>query len=95
MPMWWTEYLGTVLVGTAVLAILAFALYRVIRARKKGGGCGCGCASCPMSSSCHARQTTRSGEGVSDSFCASPPHEHGERTSGADTSDADRRQTET
>ncbi len=47
--------LATILVGVAVLAIVALIVYNMIRAHKKGGSsCGSACAGCPNAGICHA-----------------------------------------
>ncbi len=46
----------TILVGLAVLAVLAAILVGQVRKKKKGGGCGCGCSGCPSAGLCHPRQ---------------------------------------
>jgi uncharacterized membrane protein YccC len=41
------ENAGTIIVGIAVAAALAFTVIRLIRnVRKKKNGCGCGCSNC-------------------------------------------------
>ncbi len=44
--------LATILVGAAVLGILALATVKLIRDRRKSS-CGCGCGGCPGRSVCH------------------------------------------
>ncbi|MBP5372571.1 MAG: FeoB-associated Cys-rich membrane protein [Clostridia bacterium] len=43
---------GTILVGAIVLSIVAAVIVRLVKNKKKGGGCSCSscsnCASCPM-----------------------------------------------
>lgn len=49
-------YGGTILVGLAVLAIVAAAVVKLYRDRRKGQsscGCGCGCDHCASSGICH------------------------------------------
>ena len=47
-------YGGTILVGLAVLAIVAAAVVKVYRDRRKGQrSCGCGGAHCASSGICH------------------------------------------
>ena len=43
--------LGNIIVGALVLAIIALAIWGVIRNKKKGGGCGC--AGCDKNGNCH------------------------------------------
>ena len=51
---WLLDNLATILVGGAVLALLAFVLVRRVRARRRGqSGCGCGCSGCAMRDLCH------------------------------------------
>lgn len=51
------ENWGTLVVGLAVLGIVAAIVRGQIKSRKKGGSsCGCGCAGCAMSGSCHPEQ---------------------------------------
>jgi len=38
--------MGTWIVGIIVLAVIAFAGYRVYKNHKSGKGCGCGCENC-------------------------------------------------
>ncbi len=47
---------GTILTGTALLAILAVIVVKMCRERKKGKtSCGCGCDHCPSSGMCHKK----------------------------------------
>ncbi|MFR8079165.1 MAG: FeoB-associated Cys-rich membrane protein [Christensenellales bacterium] len=47
-------YGGTILVGLAVLAIVAAAVVKLYRDRRKGqSSCGCGCDHCASSGICH------------------------------------------
>ena len=42
-----------ILLGVAVLAVIGWAVSRIVIKRKKGEtGCGCGCASCPSAVAC-------------------------------------------
>ena len=51
---WIAENWATLVVGAAVLTIVALAVIHLIRNKKAGkSSCGCGCANCPMSGSCH------------------------------------------
>ena len=38
--------MGTILVGVVVFGALGYTIYRMIRNKKKGGGCSGCCASC-------------------------------------------------
>lgn len=52
---WITENLATILVGIAVLAVVALIITHMRRQKKKnphGGSCGCDCGSCPYSDGC-------------------------------------------
>jgi hypothetical protein len=49
MPPFISENLGTILVGAAVLGLIAFALVRTILNLRKGKSpCGCGCEKCAL-----------------------------------------------
>jgi hypothetical protein len=49
MPPFISENLGTILVGAAVLGLIAFALVRtVLNLRKGRPACGCGCEKCAL-----------------------------------------------
>lgn len=54
MLMWLTENLATILICTALAAVVALIIISMARGKKKGkASCGCGCTGCPMSGSCH------------------------------------------
>ncbi|NCC61619.1 MAG: FeoB-associated Cys-rich membrane protein [Verrucomicrobiae bacterium] len=54
MLMWLAENLATILICTALAAVVALIIISMIRGKKKGKtSCGCGCTGCPMSGSCH------------------------------------------
>lgn len=56
MLSWITENLATVLISTALLAIVALIIISVVKNKRKGkSSCGCGCSSCPMSGACHRK----------------------------------------
>ena len=38
--------MGTFIVGGVLLAIVAAIVIKLVRDKKKGGGCGCGCEEC-------------------------------------------------
>jgi hypothetical protein len=47
MSAFFSENLATIIVGAAVLGIVAFALLKTIKNVRKGGSpCGCGCEKC-------------------------------------------------
>ena len=47
--------MGTILVGAVVFGALGYTIYRMIRNKKKGGGCS-GCSSCAgCCAACNAR----------------------------------------
>lgn len=57
MILWLLNNLGTIVVGLAVLAVLAAVVIVMIRNKKKGkSSCGCGCSNCPMGGSCKKSQ---------------------------------------
>ncbi|HPE16145.1 MAG TPA: FeoB-associated Cys-rich membrane protein [Oscillospiraceae bacterium] len=49
------QNLGTILVGAALLAVVAAVSVYLFRSRKKGKSVGCGgcCSGCPGASYCH------------------------------------------
>lgn len=49
------QNLSTILVGTALLAVVAGISVSLLRGKKSGksAGCGCGCSGCPGTSFCH------------------------------------------
>ncbi|MDR0841708.1 MAG: FeoB-associated Cys-rich membrane protein [Christensenellaceae bacterium] len=49
--------LPSLLVGAVVLALLALAIWSIIRTKKKtGSACGCGCSKCPYSNDCEQKE---------------------------------------
>lgn len=45
--------LGTLIIGLAVLAMIAGAIVKLLKDKKKGkSACGCGCACCDMKDKC-------------------------------------------
>ncbi|MBQ7173077.1 MAG: FeoB-associated Cys-rich membrane protein [Clostridia bacterium] len=51
---WFTNNLGSILIGGVVLLLVAGAVFVLVRNKKKGkSSCGCGCANCAMKGSCH------------------------------------------
>ena len=51
-----TENFGTVIVSLLVAGIIAAAVRKMIRDRKKGAACGCGCEGCDSSPACGIKQ---------------------------------------
>jgi hypothetical protein len=54
--------LGTTLSIVIPVVVFAYGVWlavRLIRNRKKGGGCGGGCAGCPYAGSCHSAADCR------------------------------------
>ena len=50
---WLISNLANIAVVTVVAALIAAALVKIVRDRKKGiGSCGCSCASCPHHAGC-------------------------------------------
>ena len=48
------ENAGTILVGTALLLLVAVIIRQLAKDKKKGkSACGNSCSCCPMSGSCH------------------------------------------
>lgn len=48
------QNIGSILVGAAVLAVIAAVCVKMIRDRLAGKhSCSCGCGGCPNSSACH------------------------------------------
>ena len=57
MILWITSNIGTVVAAFIIVAIIAAALVKIIKDKKKGrSSCGCGCSHCPMAGSCHKSQ---------------------------------------
>jgi len=50
-----SDYLGTIVISAALLAIVALIVANMVKKKKSGKsvGCGCGCESCPSASVCH------------------------------------------
>lgn len=51
--------LGTTLSIVIPLVLIGYGVWlavKLIRNRKKGGGCGGGCAGCPYAGSCHSTE---------------------------------------
>lgn len=48
------ENISTIIVAIAVLAIIGFIVYKMIKDKKQGkSSCGCGCKDCANASMCH------------------------------------------
>ena len=57
MIQWLLDNSGTIIVGAAVLAVIALAVRALLRDRKQGRkNCGCGCSGCPMAGTCHKHE---------------------------------------
>lgn len=51
---WITNNAGTIIISLVVAAVLIFAVYSIVKDKKKGScSCGGSCGSCPMGGSCH------------------------------------------
>lgn len=51
---WLAANWGTIVVGTAVAAVLALIIINRVKKKKQGQStCGCGCENCPMKNQCH------------------------------------------
>ena len=58
-----TNNLGTIIVATAVVALMGVLLYSLIRYKKAGkSSCGGGCSGCPMSGKCHTQSKEKQDE---------------------------------
>ena len=54
MAAWFSENIGSIIVGLILLAIVAAVIRTMIKDKRSGrSSCGCGCANCAMSGSCH------------------------------------------
>lgn len=54
MLAWLMANLATILIGAALLAVVAVILVYLRKNKKKGkSSCGCECQGCPMSGACH------------------------------------------
>ncbi len=54
MLTWLMVNLSTIIVGLAVLGIVAAVIVNMVKKKKKSGStCGCGCSGCAMSDTCH------------------------------------------
>ncbi|MDD6097148.1 MAG: FeoB-associated Cys-rich membrane protein [Oscillospiraceae bacterium] len=51
-----TENIGTIIVGAAVLAVLALVIFKIVRDKKQGkSSCGCQCSHCQNAAFCHGK----------------------------------------
>lgn len=56
MLAWLIGNIGTIIICTVLIAIIAAIIVGMVRNKKKGkSACGCGCADCPMGGSCHGK----------------------------------------
>lgn len=56
MLAWLIGNIGTIIICTVLIAIVAAIIVGMVRNKKKGkSACGCGCADCPMGGSCHSK----------------------------------------
>ncbi len=54
MIFWISANIGTIIVVLLVAAVVALAVWSMVRDKRKGkSSCGCGCSGCPMSGKCH------------------------------------------
>ncbi len=57
MLQWFEQNLGTLVIGLAVLAVVALIVWKMAKDKKNGrSSCGCGCANCAMRGQCHKAQ---------------------------------------
>lgn len=53
-----TENLATIIAAVVVFALVAAAVVKIVRDKiRHKSSCGCGCANCPISGSCHKKNT--------------------------------------
>lgn len=63
MLAWLQSNLSTILVGLALLCLLGWIVFRMIRQRKREeSSCGCGCSNCAMNGTCHAAKEKKDNE---------------------------------
>lgn len=56
MLAWISHHLSTILICTALAAVVGAILRGMIRDAKNGKtSCGCSCSGCPMNGSCHMK----------------------------------------
>lgn len=54
MTAWFAANWSTLVIGAALLAVVAAVVIHLVRARRQGkSSCSCGCSGCPMSDRCH------------------------------------------
>ena len=54
------ENLGTIAVGSAVVAMVVLLIIKLIKDKRAGkSGCSCGCSSCPMSGGCPSAENKK------------------------------------
>lgn len=57
MITWFSENIATIIICTALLAVITAVIAGMVRDKKKGkSSCGCGCANCAMNGSCHSKK---------------------------------------
>ncbi len=50
---WIKDNIGTIIVGAALVLLIAFIIVRMVKNKKQGkSACGCGCSDCAMKASC-------------------------------------------
>lgn len=53
MPEWLSQNLSTVLVTLALVALVGFIIFKMVKDKKAGkSSCGCGCSGCALSDKC-------------------------------------------
>ena len=51
---WLSNNYPTIIICTALVAVIALIIVKMVKDKKKGkSACGCNCAACPMGGSCH------------------------------------------
>lgn len=54
MLLWFKSNLATILIGVALLLIIALIVVKLVKDKRKGRSfCGGGCANCSMNGRCH------------------------------------------
>ncbi len=54
---WLAANAATIIIAALLAAIVALAVIKLIKDRKKGiSSCGCKCGSCPISGACHKKK---------------------------------------
>ena len=55
---WLTANIATIVICACLLAVVVLIIRKMIKDKKQGkSSCGCSCGSCPMSGSCHSKNT--------------------------------------